>query len=150
MFADSTMHKESQVNAHIYIESMHMSDSRYSRMISVLDEIIMTACIGSGDVTEKKLEELLCNSLAQTQAENTHMLTISYPAYVKHKLDHNRICTAIANICFKPSSSLCTIRDLHTLRELLHGHINEHDQVFERYLLAEDIYRDRTYRAVGQ
>ncbi len=121
-----------------YKDSSHSVsyDCRQTRLISVLDGIIIAAAQTASAELEKQLEELLSNIMRQTVSENMHMFTIDYLAYEDHRQDHFRICTTIAGIRYKALRSHSIDDDLQQLRKLLLQHINRHDQMFEQYLIT--------------
>ncbi len=132
------MSSYSPLNTFGYVATQHLMpyDSRQTRLIAVLDEIIAAAGQVPSAELEHQIEALLGNVLGQTASENVHMFTIDYLAYEDHKLDHFRICTTIAGIRCKAARALCIDDDLQTLRKLLSLHIDKHDQMLEQYLIS--------------
>ena len=132
------MSSYNSLNTFGYVATQHLIpyDSRQARLIAVLDEIIAAAGQVPSTELEQQIVDLLGNALGQTASENVHMFLINYLAYEDHKLDHFRICTAIAGIRCKAARALCIDDDLQTLRALLSLHIDRHDQMLEQYLVT--------------
>lgn len=151
------MSRDKHANNHNYhsdIDSMNTYDSRYVRVLFVMDEIVEAAECADFDNIGILLERLLSNSLELTQAENNLMKMINYPDYADHQLHHANICTSIADVCFKWSHALNSMELVHVphielhrryhcnvltkglvnVRQLVTDHLLEHDRQFEEFL----------------
>lgn len=122
--------------------TLNCLDSRFNRLISVIDKVIESSDFGLCEELSNELHDLKKATLDLTHVENFHMKTIRFPAYIGHKLDHYKICSAIAGICVKSSRGSCTMEDLQTFREMLYYHITAYDYQFEHFLITGEVTYD--------
>lgn len=132
MVTENVMVRESQTRGDLG----YGYDSRYVKVVAVLDEVLKNAENGHAPRVEAGLQHLLRNSLEQVRAENSTMQAICFPDRAEHEIDHFRICTTIAGLCCRWSRSRNSLNDLHELRDLVSRHISRYDRPFEHYLLA--------------
>ncbi|MBJ6799569.1 hypothetical protein [Geomonas propionica] len=80
-------------------------DSRYVKVVAVLDRLLADAGHGQMQKVGKGLQHLLANTLDLAELENRAMREIGYPEWVEHEHDHHLLCTTIASLCWRWSRS---------------------------------------------
>lgn len=115
---------------------MDSSDSRYIKLISVVDRIICEVKLGRLEMVEQELQDLLKNSIELMEAENHYMSGMYYQEYLAHSYDHLRLCRKIGVLCFKWQRCLCSVDELLNLRSGLRAHFSRYDRALEHYLVT--------------
>lgn len=123
-------------STHDAVRNMDGSDSRYIKLISVVDGIIREVKLGHLEMVEQELQGLLWNSIELMEAENYHMSGLCYDGYLAHCYDHLRLCRTIGVLCFKWQRCLCSVDELLNLRSGLHTHFFKYDRALEHYLVT--------------
>jgi len=119
--------------------NMDCSDSRYIKLISVVDRIIREVKLGRLETVDQELQGLLWNSIELMEAENRYMSEMYYQGYLSHSYDHLRLCRKIGVLSFKWRRSLCSVDELLNLRSGLHAHFSRYDRALEHYLVTGEV-----------
>jgi hypothetical protein len=126
-------------STHDAVTHMDGSDSRYIKLISVVDGIIREVELGRLEMVEQELQGLLKNSIELMEAENYYMSGLCYDGYLAHSYDHLRLCRKIGTLCFKWHRCLCSVDELLNLRSGLHVHFSRYDLALEHYLVTGEV-----------
>lgn len=119
--------------------NMDCSDSRYIKLISVIDKIIQEVNLGQQETVNQELQGLLWNSIDLMEAENHYMSEMHYQGYLAHSYDHLRLCRKVGVLYFKWKHSICSVDDLLNLRSDLHTHFSKYDRMLEHYLVTGEL-----------
>ncbi|GFO70821.1 hypothetical protein GMLC_44000 [Geomonas limicola] len=111
-------------------------DSRFLRVIAVIDDAVRDAEGGRLHLVENRLKHLLVNIIEHARAEYDAMRGTNYPDTAEHEEDHVRICKAIAGLCRRWSGTTDTLHDLYDLRSIVFRHIGTHDHALGEHLMG--------------
>lgn len=111
-------------------------DSRFRSVIGRLERMLELGLRQPEPDLRGELDRLLSATREQLAAEERYMALVQFPGASEHRLRHQLICLATAKLgCLAGKARPALLGELGRLRLLWLEHIEQHDRLFEEFLV---------------